>query len=135
MTKSIYKSYEDATRHYYGADNNLLKLVPVVTDNDVAHIIALQVNERLGKISEDELTKSALRLQARNRLSRTEVELDVLKDEVLKDQLNRIVVNAELTHARELPQDFHEDAMNSGAYQMGTGIIIAPLPNPDDLRQ
>lgn len=132
---SIYKSYENATRRYYGADQDLLRLVPVVQDKEVAHGIANQVEKALGNISEESLVQEALRAQARNRFMRQETDLQSLKEEAFQDALNRVVVNAELTHAHESPQDFHEDAMQSGAYEMGNGIIMAPLPNPDDLRQ
>ena len=129
------KSYEQATRRYYGADEDPLKLVPVVNDREIAHSISLQVDKSLSRIIEEELTTSALRLQARNKLSRGVTDIDVLKNQLLQEKLNMVVVNAELTHARESPQDFHEDAMQSGAYEMGNGVVMAPLPGPDDLRQ
>ena len=129
------KSYEQATRRYYGADEDPLKLVPVVNDREIAHSIALQVDKSLSRIIEEELTTSALRLQARNKFSRGVTDIDVLKNQLLQEKLNMVVVNAELTHARESPQDFHEDAMQSGAYEMGNGVVMAPLPGPDDLRQ
>jgi hypothetical protein len=66
---------------------------------------------------------------------RGDTDIKRLKDSALQYVLNMVVVNAELTHARYSPQDFHEDAMQSGAYQMGNGIVTAPLPSPDDLRQ
>lgn len=129
------KSYEQATRRYYGADEDPLKLVPVVNDREIAHSISLQVDKSLSRIIEEELTTSALRLQARDKLSRGVTDIDVLKNQLLQEKLNMVVVNAELTHARESPQDFHEDAMQSGAYEMGNGVVMAPLPGPDDLRQ
>ena len=60
----IGKSYEQATRRYYGADEDPFKLVPVINDTEVAHGIALQVNKSLGIITEEELTTSALRIQS-----------------------------------------------------------------------
>lgn len=134
---SIYKSYEDATRRYYGADKDQLRLVPVVHDKEVAHGVAIQVEKALGYITEERLVQSALRAQSRNRFmhGHGETNLEVLKEEAFQDALNRVVVNAELTHAHASPQDFHEDAMKSGAYEMGHGITIAPLPSKDDLRQ
>ena len=131
----IGKSYEQATRHYYGADEDPFKLVPVVNDREVAHGIALQVDKSLSRITEEEVTTSALMLQPRTKFSRGITDTDVSKEQLLQEKLNRVVVNAELTHARESPQDFHEDAMQSGAYQMGSGVVMAPLPSPDDLRQ
>lgn len=133
--KSVYEAYEDATRRYYGADRDPFKLVPVVSDKEVAHGIALQADKRLGSITEDELTKSALLMQSRNRYTRGVTDLSALQEQALQDKLNMVVVNAEITHAHELPQDFREDAMESGAYQMGNGVVMAPPPTPDELRQ
>ena len=59
------KSYEQATLRNYGADKDPFKLVPVVNDREVAHGITLQVDKSLGIITEEELTTSALRIQAR----------------------------------------------------------------------
>lgn len=67
-------------------------------------------------------------------MTRVESDLPTLKNQALQDALNMIVVNAELTHAHDAPEDFNDDAMQSGAYEIGNGITIAPMPNPDDLK-
>lgn len=132
---SMYKSFEDATRSYYGADIDPLKLVPVVQDPNIAHSIAQQVDRQIGNITEAKLIKSALRAQSRARLTRGEPDLTILTEDARQHALRMVVVNAELTHSREAPQDFHEDAMRAGAYEMSNGITMAPLPTSDELRQ
>ena len=128
---SIYQKYEDATRVYYGADKDPLKFVPAVSNKNVAHDLALGVERSLGEINEADLATDALRSQRRNSMPgvRGETDLDALKNEALDDRLRRVVVNTELTHAAEAPQDFNEDSERSGAYKMANG---EPLLLPPD---
>lgn len=90
---------------------------------DVAHDIALQVERQISNIDEEELAASALRAQRRNQMPgvRGSTDLETLRQEALDDRLRRVVVNTEILHASQAPNDFNEDAMKAGAYEMGTG--------------
>jgi hypothetical protein len=136
--KSIYQKYEDATRAYYGADKDPLKLVPVVTNKDIAHGLAQQVERGLGKITEEDLASDALRAQRRNRLmpsAHGETDLQKLQERALEDKLRMVVVNTELTHAAQAPGDFNEDAEKAGAYEMGIGHVIPHPPQQPPTRK
>jgi hypothetical protein len=103
--KSNHQLLEDAQRHYYGADTDQLRMVPAVTNPDVAHQIATNL-ERQITVHE----------------AGTEGPLD-------PTTLARIALNGELQHARLAPGDFGEDATASPAYQMGIGVDMnAPRP-------
>lgn len=126
--KSIYQQYEDATRSYYGADRDPLKLVPVATDKNVANELALQAERQLGSIREEDIVASAVRAMERNKYSHGHdtADFETLKQDALDHQLRRAVVNVELTHASLAPEDFNEDAVKSGAYEMGAGQAVLP---------
>ena len=128
---SIYKYYEDATREYYGADMDMLKLVPVVTDKDVAHKVANFAESQLSRINEADIIKDALRVQVTNkrqRGARNTTDLDSIKKEVLDHKLRIAVVNTELRHASLALQDFNEDSEKAGSYEMSQGYTSPTDP-------
>ena len=127
---SLHKKYEEANRKYYGADKDPLKFVPAVSSPDVARDLAIDLSKSLARIDEVEIAKDALRVQARNRLLREETDLPTIENQLLDDRLRTVVVNIETEHARRAPGDFNQDSEQSGAYEMGIGIVM-PRPRQE----
>lgn len=121
MIEGLSAKYEDRTRQHYGANQDMLKLVPVATDKNIAHVIAEGVNRSLDRITEVELREDVDRglLRAKfDRIGREETDPHLIRDAAINDRLTRIVVNAEIQHATLALEDFNEDARKAGPNPM-----------------
>lgn len=123
MIKGLSNKLEDITRHHYGADQDMLRIVPAVTDKEVAHTIAIGVNKDLDGITEEDLQGAVARGKLRAKFDPTGRESSsdaFIREKALIHRLTTIAVNAEIHHANLAPQDFNEDARLAGPNPMPT---------------
>ena len=130
---SKYNQYKDATAKYYGSDTDPLKFAPAVKNPEIAHTLALQVEQQLSNIDEAEIAAQAISEHARYRLDRRHDahDIETSKQEIRDHKLRIAVVNVETSHASLAPEDFNEDSKLAGAYTQGNGIPAPKFNNPE----
>lgn len=132
--KSKYQQLEETTRHYYGADTDMLKFVPTATDKETAHELALMTERYVAHITPESIGAEAIRVLRRNKMidPKNAPSIEALTDQSVKERLETAVVNIELTHARLSPQDFNEDSRQSGAYELSAHLKSLDTPPSEE---